>query len=71
MALANRTTLGGKRGIDVLRDPEINKPTAFTEAEREALSLTGFLPSGIDMEAMVVSVGRSTTRSESSSAKGA
>ena len=37
-----------KRGIDVLRDPQVNKSTAFTEAEREALGLTGLLPSGID-----------------------
>jgi malate dehydrogenase (oxaloacetate-decarboxylating)(NADP+) len=37
-----------QRGIDVLRDPQVNKSTAFTEAEREALGLTGLLPSGID-----------------------
>jgi len=43
-------TLPGKRGIDVLQDPEINKSTAFTEAEREALGLTGLLPSGIDID---------------------
>jgi malate dehydrogenase (oxaloacetate-decarboxylating)(NADP+) len=50
----NRTILGGKRGIDVLHDPEINKSTAFTEAEREALGLTGLLPSGIDTEEIQV-----------------
>jgi malate dehydrogenase (oxaloacetate-decarboxylating)(NADP+) len=37
-----------ERGIDVLRDPQVNKSTAFTEAERETLGLTGLLPSGID-----------------------
>lgn len=40
----------GKHGFDVLHDAEINKSTAFTEAEREALGLTGLLPSGIDTE---------------------
>lgn len=50
MVQADSTTLRGKRGIDVLRDPEINKSIAFTEAERDALGLTGLLPSGCDTE---------------------
>src|SRR5246500_1587650 len=55
MAQPNRTTiLNGKRGIDVLHNSEINKSTAFTEAEREALGLTGLLPSGIDTEEIQV-----------------
>jgi malate dehydrogenase (oxaloacetate-decarboxylating)(NADP+) len=33
-----------KRGLDVLRDPILNKGTGFTEAEREALGLRGLLP---------------------------
>ena len=33
-----------RRGIDVLHDPLLNKGTAFTEAEREALGLRGLLP---------------------------
>src|ERR1700741_3853582 len=41
-------------GIDVLHNPEINKSTAFTEAEREALGLTGLLPSDIDTEEIQV-----------------
>jgi malate dehydrogenase (oxaloacetate-decarboxylating)(NADP+) len=36
------------RGIELLRDPHRNKSTAFTEAEREALGLTGLLPAGVD-----------------------
>src|SRR6478609_530877 len=40
----NTTTFNGKRGIDVLRDPEINKSTAFTETEKEALGIVGLLP---------------------------
>ena len=43
-------TLGEKHGIDVLHDPQFNKSTAFTEAEREELGLTGLLPAGIDSE---------------------
>jgi malate dehydrogenase (oxaloacetate-decarboxylating)(NADP+) len=34
----------GKRGIDVLHDPRINKSTGFTEAERQALGLVGLVP---------------------------
>jgi malic enzyme len=37
-----------KRGYDVLRDPLINKSTAFTAEERTALGLTGLLPSVIN-----------------------
>ncbi|MBP1709110.1 MAG: NAD-dependent malic enzyme [Deltaproteobacteria bacterium] len=50
MAHADRKTRRVKRGIDVLRDPEINKSIAFTDAERDALGLTGLLPSGCDTE---------------------
>ena len=39
-----------ERGIELLRDPQRNKSTAFTEAEREALGLTGLLPSGVEDE---------------------
>lgn len=41
---------GAKRGIDLLRDPQLNKSTAFTETEREALGLTGLLPPAVDNE---------------------
>ena len=44
------TSLNSKRGIDILHDPTINKFTAFTEAEREALGLTGLLPAAVDSE---------------------
>ena len=32
------------RGIAVLQDPKLNKSTAFTEAEKQALGLVGLLP---------------------------
>jgi len=46
---ADRTSVT-KRGIDLLRDPQLNKSTAFTDAEREALGLEGLLPAGVDTE---------------------
>ena len=39
-----------ERRIELLHDPQRNKSTAFTQAEREALGLTGLLPSGVDSE---------------------
>jgi malate dehydrogenase (oxaloacetate-decarboxylating)(NADP+) len=38
------------RGVALLRDPQLNKSTAFTESEREALGLVGLVPEGIDNE---------------------
>jgi len=38
------------RGIELLRDPELNKSTAFTEREREGLGLSGLVPPGLDSE---------------------
>jgi len=43
-----------ERGIRLLRDPQLNKSTAFTAAEREALGLTGLLPEGVDSEEIQV-----------------
>src|SRR5215470_3583629 len=37
-------TTASKRGIEVLRDPSLNKSTAFTEEEKEALGLVGLVP---------------------------
>ncbi len=35
------------RGVALLRDPTLNKGTAFTEAERDALGLRGLLPAHV------------------------
>src|ERR1700694_5704225 len=35
------------RGLSLLRDPLLNKGTAFTEVERDALGLRGFLPAHV------------------------
>jgi malate dehydrogenase (oxaloacetate-decarboxylating)(NADP+) len=54
MAEITDAARGGKHGIDVLHDPRLNKSTAFSEAEREELGLTGLLPAGVDTEEMQV-----------------
>jgi malate dehydrogenase (oxaloacetate-decarboxylating)(NADP+) len=60
------TTLDGKRGIDVLRDPELNKSTAFTEAEKEALGLVGLVPDvteteDLQLQRVLMQLGHKTT----------
>jgi malate dehydrogenase (oxaloacetate-decarboxylating)(NADP+) len=42
------------RGIAVLQDPKLNKSTAFTEAEKEALGLVGLLPDVTETEDLQV-----------------
>jgi hypothetical protein len=37
---------GYQTGMDLLHNPALNKGTAFTEEEREALNLRGLLPGG-------------------------
>ena len=44
----------GKRGIDILHDPVINKATAYTEAERQALGLVGLVPDATETEDLQV-----------------
>src|SRR5579862_5899471 len=40
----------GKRGIELLHDPVLNKATAYTEAERQALGLVGLIPDATESE---------------------
>jgi hypothetical protein len=40
----------GKRGIDLLHDSVLNKATAYTEAERQALGLVGLVPDATESE---------------------
>ena len=39
-----------KRGIELLRDPSLNKSTAFSEEEKESLSLVGLVPDVTESE---------------------
>ena len=49
--------LHGKRGADLLHDPLLNKGTAFTEAERDALGLRGLVPPHVaTLEAQVARI---------------
>jgi malate dehydrogenase (oxaloacetate-decarboxylating)(NADP+) len=47
---AGTATVGGKYGIDLLHDPVLNKATAYTEAERQALGLVGLVPDATESE---------------------
>src|SRR5262249_16058658 len=48
--IAGANSVDGKRGIDILHDPTINKATAYTEAERQALGLVGLAPEVTESE---------------------
>ena len=50
-----QTSFNGKRGIDVLREPEINKSTAFTETEKQALGIIGLVPDVTETEDLQLS----------------
>ena len=50
-------TIDPPRGLTLLRDPLLNRGTAFTEAERDELGLRGFLPAHVlSMEEQVARV---------------
>jgi len=57
---------GLPRGLGLLRDPLLNKSSAFTEAEREALGLKALLPSKVfTLEEQVARVMENYARKES------
>jgi malate dehydrogenase (oxaloacetate-decarboxylating)(NADP+) len=43
-------TVSEKRGVELLQDPTLNKSTAFTEAEKQALGLVGLMPDVTESE---------------------
>jgi len=52
--IARSTAFESTRGLALLRDPLLNKGTAFTAQERDALGLRGFLPAAVlSMDAQV------------------
>ena len=48
--MTTTTNLNGKRGTELLHDPSLNKSTAYTEAERQALGLVGLVPDVTESE---------------------
>ena len=46
--MTGKTVHVRKRGYDVIRDPLLNKGTAFTLEERRTLGLSGLLPSEVN-----------------------
>ncbi len=60
-----KTHLHGKRGVEILHDPLLNKGTAFTEAERDALGLRGLLPPHVTTQELQVTRTLETVRHKS------
>lgn len=45
--MSDKVPLHGKRGVDLLHDPALNKGTGFSEKERDGLGLRGLLPARV------------------------
>jgi malate dehydrogenase (oxaloacetate-decarboxylating)(NADP+) len=52
---ARNVMTNNKVGIEFLRDPSLNKSTAFTETEREALGIVGLVPDVTETEDLQLS----------------
>jgi len=55
-----------KRGMELLQDPSLNKSTAFTEAEKQALGLVGLVPEvtenmDLQLSRVMMQLGHKTT----------
>ncbi len=55
-----------KQGIELLRDPSLNKSTAFTEAEKQALGIVGLVPDvteteDVQLNRVMMQLGHKTT----------
>jgi malate dehydrogenase (oxaloacetate-decarboxylating)(NADP+) len=48
--MSDSISADGKRGIDILHDPVLNKATDFTEVERQRLGLVGLVPDATEPE---------------------
>lgn len=55
-----------KHGIELLRDPALNKSTAYSEAEKEPLGLVGLVPDvteteDLQLQRVMMQLGQKTT----------
>lgn len=48
--MSYETNVNGKRGVELLHDPSLNKSTAYTETERQVLGLVGLVPDVTESE---------------------
>src|ERR1700683_4313590 len=48
-------TVTTKRGMELLQDPSLNKSTAFSEAEKQALGIVGLVPDVTESEDLQLS----------------
>lgn len=53
--MPEKLNLHGKRGVDLLHDPRLNKGTSFTDEERGALGLRGLVPPRVTTQTIQVS----------------
>jgi malate dehydrogenase (oxaloacetate-decarboxylating)(NADP+) len=64
--LRRKTMTSDKRGIELLQDPSLNKSTAFTEAEKQALGIVGLMPDlteteDLQLKRVMMQLGHKTT----------
>ena len=57
-------SFNGKRGVDLLSDPALNKSTGFTESEREKLGLVGLVPDVTESDPLYLGLRQSRPKTE-------